>query len=339
MAAPLRGISGIVDEGGRQQPGHGTWPGPAGHAHPGAGLSHIAFLYRDPGEYLAHVLPFVRAGQARSEPVLVAVPGDLGPRVRAALRVPDGQVSFTDMRDLGRNPARITLALGTFADQHRGQPIRAVTEPLWPGRTDAETAEVMKHESLVRLALRAVSARILCPYDASRLSPAVIDRACHSHPEILQRGHRRPSSGYRATGGTGQQADLPPPPPSAEHLSYGSQLHGVRALVGRYAERAGLPAGRCADLVLAVSELTANTLCHTTGGGTVHIWASGRDVICQVQDGGWLTDPMAGRTRPPAGSPGQGLWVVNHICDLVQMRTGPAGTITRLWFRLPGGWP
>jgi len=35
----------------------------------------------------------------------------------------------------------------------RGAAIRIVTESLWRGRSDAETAEVMKHEGLVRLTL------------------------------------------------------------------------------------------------------------------------------------------------------------------------------------------
>ena len=69
----------------------------------------------------------------------------------------------------------------------------------------------------------------------------------------------------------------------------------------------------------------------------MHIWASGPELICQVHDSGWITDPMAGRRRPAPDSPGQGLWVVNHVCDLVETRSGPAGTTTRLRFRLPGG--
>ena len=56
-----------------------------------------------------------------------------------------------------------------------------------------------------------------------------------------------------------------------------------------------------------------------------------------MHDGGWITDPLAGRKRPPPDSAGQGLWVVNHVSDLVEMRSGPAGTTTRLHFRLPGG--
>jgi anti-sigma regulatory factor (Ser/Thr protein kinase) len=239
------------------------------------------------------------------------------------------------MNELGRNPARITLALGSFAGRHAGQRIRIVTEPLWPGRTEAETAEVMKHEALVQLAVGAPAA-ILCPYDASRLSPALIEGACRTHPEILEGGHRRPSSGYRAGPGPPPGAELPAPPATAEFIAYRSRLHPVRALVDRFAEHAGLPAERRADLILAVSEITANTLAHTAGGGAAHIWTSGREIICQVHDGGWITDPMAGRKRPPPDSDGQGLWVVNHICDLVETRSGPAGTTTRMHFRLPG---
>jgi hypothetical protein len=36
-------------------------------------------------------------------------------------------------------------------------------------------------------------------------------------------------------------------------------------------------------------------------------------------------------------APGQGLWVVNHVCDLVERRSSPVGTTTRMRFRLPGG--
>jgi MEDS: MEthanogen/methylotroph, DcmR Sensory domain/Histidine kinase-like ATPase domain len=255
------------------------------------GLSHLAFFYTDAGEYLERVCAFVGGGLARSEPVFAALPGRRAWRIRADLGAAGSQLAVADMDQLGRNPARITLALTSFAGQHAGRRIRVVTEPLWPGRSGAETAEVMKHEALVGLALAAVSADILCPYDAARLSLALIDGACHTHPEVIERGHHRLSSGYRTGPPARQEAALPPPPASAESLAYRSELHAVRTLAGRYAERAGLPADRRADLVLAVSEIAANTLAHTAGGGTVHIWTSGPEIICQVHDSGWITDP------------------------------------------------
>jgi anti-sigma regulatory factor (Ser/Thr protein kinase) len=300
------------------------------------GLSHLAFLYHGAEDCLGHVLAFVRTGLAGSEPVFVALPDGLGWQVQAAAGAAGRRLTVADMNELGRNPARITLALGTFASQHAGQRIRIVTEPLWRGRSDAETAEVMKHEALVQLAVGPAHAEIMCPYNAAELGPELIDGARHAHPEIFERGRRRPSSGYRA-GGVPPESELPPPPAAAEFIAYRSHLSPVRALVHRYAEAAGLPADRRADLVLAVSELAANTLTHTAGGGLAHIWTSGHEIICQVHDGGWITDPMAGRKRPPPDADGQGLWVVNDVCDLVERRSGPAGTTTRVHFRLPGG--
>ncbi len=338
MVSPLRGTSGIVDEGnGRvQAPGPGVMPTVTGAGEVGgASLGHVAFPYRGTDEYLANVLPFITGGLAEAEPVLIAVPGGLARQIRAAL--PAGWApAVADMDELGRNPARITLALAAFAGEHPGRPVRCVTELMWPGRTRAEAAEVEKHEALVNVALAGVPAQVLCPYDAAGLTRAAIARAGHTHPLILARGQRGESRAYRAQPGSLAEDDLPPPPASAEFLAYTTQLHSVRVLVSRYAEHAGLSADRSADLILAVSELTANTLSHTSGGGTVHIWTSRQHLVCQVHDSGWITDPLAGRRRPPPGAPGQGLWVVNHVCDLVEMRTGPTGTTTRLRMRLDG---
>ena len=87
--------------------------------------------------------------------------------------------------------------------------------------------------------------------------------------------------------------------------------------------------------MLAVSEVAANTLRHTRAGGMLHVWRTRDSLICQLDDQGRITDPLAGR-RPPSLSTlgGQGLWVVNQVCDLVELRSGPAGTSVRLHMRL-----
>ena len=103
----------------------------------------------------------------------------------------------------------------------------------------------------------------------------------------------------------------------------------------RHAERSGLSADRTANMVLAASELAANTLRHTSAGGTLRIWRTRLELLCQVQDQGWIADPLAGRRRRAAAEPGHGLWVVNQVCDLVELRSDPAGTTVRLHMRLP----
>ena len=125
------------------------------------------------------------------------------------------------------------------------------------------------------------------------------------------------------------------PPARAEALGYRDDLRPVRSFVASKAKCAGLTPPRIPDLVLAISELAGNTLRHTDGGGTVQVWRTREEIICQVADTGQITDPLA-RHRPPSDEllGGNGLWLVNQVCDLVQARTGPAGTTTRLHMRL-----
>jgi hypothetical protein len=69
---------------------------------------------------------------------------------------------------------------------------------------------------------------------------------------------------------------------------------------------------------------------HAIGGGTVQVWQTPGEIICQVTDSGRITDPLARHRLPPYELlNGHGLWLVNQVCDLVQARTGRTGTTTR----------
>ena len=125
---------------------------------------------------------------------------------------------------------------------------------------------------------------------------------------------------------------LSTPPDDAEVLRYRANLAEVRMFTAAQALRAGLPPGRANDLVIAVAELAANTLIHTSEPGTLTIWATDDELICQVQDQGQITDPQAGMARPAPDAPsgGRGLWVVHQVCDQVEISTGQAGTTVRV---------
>jgi anti-sigma regulatory factor (Ser/Thr protein kinase) len=125
------------------------------------------------------------------------------------------------------------------------------------------------------------------------------------------------------------------PPADAVSITYRDRLAGVRKFVWAHAAKAGLPPSRTRDLVIAASELAANTLRHTTGGGILHLWTAPGEILCQVHDSGHLTDPSAGRVRPaPHAGHGHGLWVVRQLCDTVDIRTGPGGTTICLHMQL-----
>jgi anti-sigma regulatory factor (Ser/Thr protein kinase) len=122
--------------------------------------------------------------------------------------------------------------------------------------------------------------------------------------------------------------------------TYRSDLSQVRALVLQHAREAGLTEGRANDLVLAVSEVAANTLRHTQSSGTLAIWHDEDEVVCEVHDGGTITDPSVGtRKPPPDASGGHGLWLVRQVCDLVELTSDVNGTTVRMHMslRLPDG--
>ena len=148
-----------------------------------------------------------------------------------------------------------------------------------------------------------------------------------------------PNGRYRGADGVTAAFDarLPAPPHDAAELLFGPrQLRLLRSYVSDQAAAAGLEGGRAADLLLAVNEVATNTLLYGGGYGLVRMWLEQGTLLCQLEDNGTLTEPLAGRRRPPldAGG-GRGLWLVNQVCDLTQVRSFADGTAVRLHMRLP----
>jgi anti-sigma regulatory factor (Ser/Thr protein kinase) len=132
---------------------------------------------------------------------------------------------------------------------------------------------------------------------------------------------------------------LPSPTNDAMYHMYRSDLSQVRALVLKQAREAGLAEGRANDLVLAVSEVAANTLRHTQSSGTLVIWHDEDEVVCEIHDEGTIADPLVGRRRPaPDANGGHGLWIVRQVCDLVELTSDASGTTVRMHMslRTPG---
>jgi anti-sigma regulatory factor (Ser/Thr protein kinase) len=296
----------------------------------GGSIRHVAWLYRTRAEYLAGVGEFVQAGVSASEPVLVVVP---------AGRLDDGwntpakpRARILDAADLGRNPARLMPVVRAFADEHSGQHIRVVSELAWAGRSAAELGEVARYETLVNQAFATTPVTMLCMYDAAGLPGSAISVACSSHPWVRRDGREFRSEDYvRAQDGRSRREPSTAVPPGAQTMSYRNDLRQVRALVAAEADRAGLSGPRRTDLIIAASEVAANTLKHTDGPGLVRVWITSDEILCQFDDSGHISDPLAGYGRPSGDEPGgQGLWLVNQVCDLAEIRSSAVGTTIRM---------
>jgi anti-sigma regulatory factor (Ser/Thr protein kinase) len=126
---------------------------------------------------------------------------------------------------------------------------------------------------------------------------------------------------------------LPDPPAGAARIGIGYRaLVDVRRFVIEQAGLAGLDEADAARLAVAVNELASNTVEHGGGLGELAVWVQGDHLLCQLHDGGHLTDPLAGRIPVPHTGPdgGRGLLLVHPLCDLARIHTTPAGTTIRI---------
>ena len=302
-------------------------------------FSHEALLYAGQDEFVDATLAFLRGGLDADEPMLVVVSAAKTAMLRAELGEDAGRVQFGDMDDIGSNPARIIPAWRDFVDaQPTGLPFRAIGEPIWAGRSPEELAECHRHEALLNLAFAGSGNwRLLCPYDTTTLPAEVIEEAHRSHPVIVDHGEKRPSGTYCDLDEVAAPFDWPlaDPPPSVEQLDFAhDELSLVRAFVGHCADRAGLGADRAADFVLAANEVATNSLRHGGGQGTIRVWIDADALICEVSGRGRINQPLVDRQAPALGTEGnRGLWIANQVCELVQIRTFPTGSVVRLHMR------
>ena len=305
--------------------------------HQDRAFVHEAFLYRGPDEFLHGMLQFIRDGVEAGEPVFVVLNAEKIARLREALGEDADRVLFADMAEVGANPARIIAAWHDFVDEHGagGRRIRGIGEPIWAGRSDSELAECHRHEELLNLAFADTPAfRLLCPYDVSALDPSVVEEAERTHPFMSDVESFRESGRYRGLEAISAPfADpLKDPPASAAQLWFDADSLGeVRELVTDRAEKAGLGRETTDALVLAVNEIATNSIRHGGGMGVIRSWDDGSYLLFQVDDGGRIDAPLAGRRQPVLHEPGgRGLWLANQLCNLVQVRTFEDGNVVRI---------
>lgn len=308
-----------------------------GGLHLDGDFRHEALFYRGLNGWLEGTTAFVREGLEADEPTFVVAGAPKLAALKAELGPGADLVQYADMEEVGLNPARIIPAWTDFLARSapEGQRVRGIGEPIWADRSPDEIIECQRHESLLNVAFAdSPGWWLLCPYDIGELGPEVVDEARRSHPFLWQNGAHTESLIYRDLESAAAPFDVPLPvaPSSAKKIPLElSTLYLLRDTVARAASTHGLDEGRSSDLVLSVNELAGNSLRHGGGAGTLRIWSQGRALICEIEDTGHIDKPLVGRERPATDQErGFGLWLVNQMCDLVQVRTFKTGSVVRL---------
>jgi diguanylate cyclase (GGDEF)-like protein len=310
---------------------------------PGDGFRHEALLHAGDSGFLAGALPFIRAALSGGEPIYVVVGARKLGLLRSALGVAAGDVQFADMAQVGHNPARLNPAWREFLDLNAagGRRVRGVGELITATQGTAELVECQRHEALLNVAFAGTAPSwLLCSYDTETLNRSVVKEATRSHPYLLEEGVHRVSRGFRAERMATSHLDEPLPEPVGRYgeLSFGAaELRSVHAMVTGLAAWVGMDPHRTDDLVVAVNEIAINSLRHADGRGTFRLWRDEKSLVCEVRDSGRIEEPLAGRIAPGTdGDFRRGLWVANQLCDLVQIRTFPTGSVVRLHLALFG---
>jgi anti-sigma regulatory factor (Ser/Thr protein kinase) len=175
---------------------------------------------------------------------------------------------------------------------------------------------------------------VLCPYDAIGLPPAVLEDVWRTHPAVQRGLVSQPSVRYAEPEEVWRTvAHLPAPPVGTVEVELDIRgLARFRPMLLAQARAAGLPEERTRDLLVVAGELVTNAVRH--GHGRLRAWQSPGSVVVEVRDRGLVTDPLAGRIKPEEDElGGWSLWLVNQLCDLVQLHADDLGTTTRAHVR------
>lgn len=300
---------------------------------------HEAFLWERMDSYLAVTVPFVLDGLRAGMPIMVAVQEERWQFLREALGDDAERVDHVDLARLGNNPARVMPVWRRFADELAGGRARGLAECVCPGLEPAQVAEQQVHEATLNVAIpTTIPLWLLCPYDMGALDAAALVEARRAHPYLTTAdGRHGRSPEFAGIGHTAALAAQRLPRPGtapgtvAEFRKYRmGDLARIRHFVLDRALAAGLGQDRADDLCLAVSELAANSIDHGGGDGVLRMWREPDRLVVEVSDSGVLDDPLVGRVDPTLEQArGRGLWIAHQVCDLLQIRRTPRGTVFR----------
>jgi anti-sigma regulatory factor (Ser/Thr protein kinase) len=306
-------------------------------------LEHAAGFHDSAVNLLDQLVPLVRQTVERGEPLAIALQpateealadrldGRIAPEDRLVrLRHPDGGPAGLSAQTLA---ARWALELRALSVA-KGRPVTVLNEHA-AALDGADGRFWTELDAALNVALADLPVRITCFYPELPLHLEILDGARRNHPLLLTGGELRHNPGHhdpRAVLAARAAARPPLLGPPDVRLSFSAwQLHEVRDTVEQALSGRGYERERIEDIVLAVNELATNAVEHGTPEAQLSLWTGGPGLLCEIDDGGTLRDPLPGLHAPhPAEPRGRGVWIARQLCDSLHVWADGRGTHVRV---------
>jgi MEDS: MEthanogen/methylotroph, DcmR Sensory domain len=304
-----------------------------------SGFVHQGCIYGSDEEFLAMAVPFLEEGLDRGEPVLAATTAANLALLSRAMGARAQRVDYAETAYFGRRPPQRIAAFDRYWRHHAaaadGGQVRILAEPVWAGRSQRQITAWKRMESALNVVLAGTNIWMICPYDTRAVDPDVAAVSRQTHPALMDGRQPRacPEFTDPAVFVDGVDATpLPEAPADAVATAVDGDLSQLRRLVATQAGVYGLGGERVSLLVMAANEVAGQLLRRGGGALTARTWQRFGAIVCELRSpAARITDPFVG-WRPPGTDPQAdvGLWVVQQLCDEVEIRSGEAGCTVRL---------
>lgn len=320
--------------------GAGSCYGRAVSASDSAGFAHDVLFHGSDEQLLAAAEPFLRAGLAADETVLLACDERHTALLMDALGG-DDRIGILPRRDVYQRVPAALAAYQTLMEQqlaagaHR---VRVLGELDFDGRL-VDRSEWMRYEAVVNRSLAPYPMWGVCMYDTLRLPATVLAAAELTHPNILTPTHRGPNARYLdPIEFLRQSAEVGPDPLEASRPALvadeDTDLRDLRSDLHSALASSALPVEVVEGFVFAINEVVTNAMRHGRPPMRLRLWSSPSRAVCTVTDDGpGFDDPFAGyllASREYTSRGGLGLWLARQLCDQVSIAWTAEGFTVRL---------
>ncbi len=290
-----------------------------------AGFSHDLLEHHGWADGVSKVGALVEDAWRTRTPVLVAGPASWLDDVRGTgLSDPDrrdAQVHLVSLEGPLRNPALLAQELVDFVDAFGdGVTPVGITDTLCGRTVDDQLIECKLHDALLdELFGPQRPFTLTCPIDVDAIPAEVVARARRLH-----------AGETVAVAEELRELPLAEPTGVVAVRSFDSaSSRDTRRWVRDQGSEFGLRVTAVDSLEIVAGELIANSLVHGGGSGTIRLWTGPDALVCEVRDQGSFDLPFVERRPDPLQLGGRGLWIVNRISQLVQVRNTARGAIVR----------